>query len=223
MPAGGLRAAIASAMGRLGLTSRSRGAIARNSAAFTIAVVSLSAKMAKADGVAARVEAEVFNHIYRAPEAEARRIKDVYDRAKADIAGFESYADQMATLVGKDEELKRDVFEGLFSIAAADGIFHGGEEAYLRTVAARFGYDAVTYRSIRALFVHDEDDPYVVLGISPGSDPATIKRRHRQLVRDNHPDTVAARGVPPEFVDIADRKLAAINAAYDQIRRERGL
>jgi DnaJ like chaperone protein len=197
--------------------------LASNSAAFTIAVIALSAKMAKADGVAVRVEAEVFNHIYRAPPAEAAKVKAAYDRAKADTAGFESYADQIATMMATDAERKRDVFEALFAIAAADGIFHGDEEAYLKVVADRFGYTAGEYRAIRALFVHDESDPYVVLGIGRDADDDAIKRRYRSLVRDHHPDGLTARGVPLEFLDTANRTLATINAAYDEIRRERGL
>ncbi|HEY1244850.1 MAG TPA: molecular chaperone DjiA, partial [Hyphomicrobiaceae bacterium] len=50
-----------------------------------------------------------------------------------------------------------------------------------------------------------------------------VRRQYRKLVGDNHPDKLAGRGVPPEFVDIATRKLAAINAAYDTIAKERGL
>lgn len=197
--------------------------LAANSAAFTIAVIALSAKMAKADGVATRIEAEVFNHIFRAPPEQASRVKEVYDRAKADITGFESYAGQIAAMLVGETELKRDVFEALFAIAAADGIFHGDEEAYLKTVAQRFEYSDAEYRSIRALFVHDEMDPYVILGVARNSDNDTIKRRYRDMVREHHPDMQIARGVPQEFIDIADRALASINAAYDEIRRERGL
>jgi DnaJ like chaperone protein len=189
---------------------------------FTIAIVSLSAKMAKADGVASRIEGEVFAHIYKAPPDEARRVREVYDRAKADIAGFEAYADRIAEMMADDPALRRDVLEGLFVIAAADGIFHSDEEAYLTSVARRFGITDAEYRSIRALFIVDDDDPYLILGVSPTTDFADIKRRHRQLVRENHPDTIAGHGVPAEFLDIADRKLATINAAYDRIRKERG-
>jgi DnaJ like chaperone protein len=42
-------------------------------------------------------------------------------------------------------------------------------------------------------------------------------------MRENHPDTLAARGVPTEFVKRATDKVAGINAAWDRIKRERGL
>jgi DnaJ like chaperone protein len=218
----GLKGTIRRALARIGVGRRSPARGGRHSANFTIALVSLAAKMAKADGIASRIESEVFAHLYKAPAEEAQRVRQVYDRAKADVAGFEAYAERMAALTEGDVGLRRDVLEGLFVIAAADGIFHGDEEAYLQEVARRFGFHEAEYRAIRALFVIDDDDPYVVLGISPTASDAEIRRRHRELVRANHPDTIVARGVPPEFIDIADRKLAAINAAYDRIRRERG-
>ena len=51
----------------------------------------------------------------------------------------------------------------------------------------------------------------------------SVQRVRRKLVSDNHPDKLIGRGVPPEFVELATRKLAAINAAYDSIAKERAL
>jgi DnaJ like chaperone protein len=50
-----------------------------------------------------------------------------------------------------------------------------------------------------------------------------LKRRHRALVAEHHPDRATARGLPPEAVRIATKRLAAINAAWDRIAAERGL
>jgi DnaJ like chaperone protein len=191
--------------------------------AFTIAVISLSAKMAKADGVASRIEQETFDRIYRAPPAEANNVRRIFDLAAQDVAGFETYALQIAMLLADDPHLKRDVFDSLFHIAAADGILHPAEETYLRTVAATFGLSTTDYRVARAQFVNDPDDPYIVLGLDPAVSNSALKARFKQLVRDNHPDLAIARGVPPEFVDLATRKLAAVNAAYDRIAGERGI
>lgn len=194
---------------------------ARDSAAFTIAVISLAAKLAKADGVASDIEAQAFELIFQTSPGEAGNVRRVYDLAKQDVAGFESYASQINTMLAGSPDLKRDVLECLFMIAAADGIFHGAEEAYLERVAEIFGLAGAEYRRIRALFVRDHDDPYAVLGVDPGADDETLARRHRELVREMHPDRMIARGLPPEYVAVADRKLAAINAAYDEIRKER--
>ncbi len=79
------------------------------------------------------------------------------------------------------------------------------------------------FRFFRARFVVDNDNPYDVLQLSPDATDDEIKAQYRKLVSDNHPDKLMGRGVPAEFVDIANRKLAAINAAYDTIAKERGL
>ncbi|MEM1306879.1 MAG: DnaJ family molecular chaperone [Pseudomonadota bacterium] len=196
---------------------------ANNEAAFTAAVIALAAKMSKADGVASLVEFEAFERIFRPPPAEETNVRWLFQLATHDTAGFESYAAQIEKLLANEPQLKRDVFDGLFHIAAADGILHEGEESYLRAVAGIFGYDEPKYRSIRALFVDDPNDAYTVLGVHRAISDAALKQHHRRLARENHPDALAARGVPKQFIDMSERKLAAINAAYDEIARERGL
>lgn len=191
--------------------------------AFTVAVVALSAKMAAADGVVSQIERDAFQEIFKTSASEVDNVQHIFDLAKQDVAGFESYARQMASMLVSEPQLKRDVFEGLFNIAAADGVLHRSEEAYLKQVAEIFGYSEETYRSVRAQFVHDPDDAYTVLGLHPDVTDGDLRARYRQLVRENHPDAVIARGVPKEFIDMATRKLAAINAAYERIARERGI
>ena len=78
-------------------------------------------------------------------------------------------------------------------------------------------------RTNTAQFVDDPDDAYTVLGLKRSNSDAEVRAQYRRLVRENHPDALMARGVPKEFVDMADRKLAAINAAYEEIERERGI
>lgn len=194
-----------------------------NQVAFTAAVVALSAKMAKADGVATRIEAEAFERMFKPPPSERENVRRLFELATRDIAGFESYARQISRLLYGEPQLKRDVFDGLFHIAAADGVLHEKEEAYLQRVADIFGFDTATYRSIRSQFVRDPDDPYIVLGLSREVPNSTLKAHYRALVRENHPDLLMARGVPTEFVSMASRKLAAITSAYEEIARERGI
>ncbi|MDX2287958.1 MAG: DnaJ family molecular chaperone [Hyphomicrobiaceae bacterium] len=185
--------------------------------AFTIAFVGLAAKMAKADGVAVAVEAEAFERCFYVPPAERANVDRVFRLAAGDVAGYEIYAERIARMLADDRPLLRDVFEALFNIAAADGILHEAEEVFLRTVADRFGLSEQEYQADRAMFVRDKSSPYTVLGVDPSIGDAELKAHYRQLVRDNHPDKLASQGVPAEFLVLADRKLAAINAAYDAI------
>lgn len=191
--------------------------------AFTIGVVALSAKMAKADGVVSPLEVEAFRKVFEAKPSEAENVTRVFNLAKQDVAGYEAYADEIAKLLRDDRKLLQDVLEGLLHVAAADGVLHPKEDQYLADVASRFGFSQSEYRFFRARFISDGCNPYDVLKLSPAATNEEIKARHRKLVIDNHPDKLMGRGVPREFVEIATRKLAAINAAYDTIARERGL
>jgi DnaJ like chaperone protein len=101
---------------------------------------------------------------------------------------------------------------------------HESELDFLRSVADIFGFQTFDFERIRARHVElARTDPFMILGIERTATNEDIRRTYRQLVRENHPDRLMARGVPEEAVEIANRKLAAINAAYDQVARERGI
>jgi DnaJ like chaperone protein len=190
--------------------------------AFTIAVIALSAKMAKADGVVSEEEIEAFDRVFRVPPSERANVRRLFDFARQDVAGFEAYAGQIARMfVGKPAMLE-DILDGLFEIAKADGVLHPGEDAFLARTAEIFGFAPGEYRRIRAShFEPDAADPYVVLGVAYGASDEEIKNTYRLLVRENHPDSLIGRGVPAEFVKLATDKLAAINVAYEKILAER--
>lgn len=189
---------------------------------FTIAIVALSAKMAKSDGIVTCDEVAAFRRVCAFPDSEADNVRHVFDLAKRDVAGYETYARQVGRLLADEPELRRDVLEGLFVIAAADGIIHEREDAYLANVASLIGVTEAELAWVRSLFVAAEADPYTTLGLTPSATPAAIRARHRALVLEHHPDRLIGRGVPAEFVTIAERKLAAINAAFDKLMGETG-
>ena len=203
--------------------ARATGADGRNTVAFTMAVIALGAKMAKADGVVLPVEVDAFHEVFQTPLSERHHVAQVFELAQRDVAGFELYAGQIRELLGGNPALLRDVLESLFHIASADRALHPGEDRFLKTVAQCFGLSDSTYRHIRAYFVEDHNEPYDVLGLDPAATDAELKARHRKLVREHHPDLVAGRGLPAEMIAVANRKLAAINAAYAGLARERGM
>ncbi len=189
--------------------------------AFTMSFVALAAKMAKADGVAVDLEAEAFERCFIVPENERRNVMRVYQLAARDVAGFEIYASRIGKLLAEEDTLRLSVFECLFNIAAADGVLHHAEEDFLKTVAGHFEMSHDDYLAVRRLFVRDGDSPYSVLGVDPEISDADLKSHYHTLVRNNHPDKLVAEGVPREFLVLADRKLAAINTAYDAVVKDR--
>lgn len=196
----------------------------RRRVAFSVAMIALSAKMAKADGIVTQDEIRAFQDIFEVPREQTRNVARLYDLAKRDVAGFEAYAEQMARLCGSGRPncmMLEDILDGLFHIATADGVLHEREGQFLHRVAEIFEVEETHYQTIMARHVDlGAGDPYRVLGMERGSPFAEVKKRYRKLVAENHPDRLVARGLPQEFINIATNRLAAINAAYEMIERD---
>ena len=193
------------------------------SVAFTIAVIALGAKMAKADGHVTRDEVTAFRevfHISRAAEPQAAR---VFNLARQDVAGFDTYARRIKAMFGAETQTLNDLMEGLFHIALADGEYHPNEDDFLHTVAEIFGLSERDFRALRVRFVKDADpDPYDVLGVPPDTPFEEVRAAWRALVRETHPDRMVARGVPEEAVKMAEKRLIAINKAWEEIHASHG-
>lgn len=192
--------------------------------AFTIGVIVLGAKLAKADGRVTRDEVDAFKQVFHIPADEMKNVGRVFDRAKRDVHGYREYAAQIAKLFRDSPEVLEDLLGALFHIARADGVVHPAEHEFLADVARIFGFSESHYQHLKAQFLGTAaEDPYSVLEVSPQALDAEIKAAYRRLIKQHHPDRLIAKGLPEEFIDIANQKLAAINAAYDRIANERGL
>src|SRR3954471_11670030 len=186
--------------------------------AFTVAVIALGAKMAKADGQVDRSEIAAFKEVFQVPASETANVARVFDLAKRDSRGFEPYAQQIAKLFRKGHPVLEELLDGLFHIARADGKVHDSEIAYLAEVARLFGFTEGDFARIREANVGpDTADPYTILGVTRAMSNEEIRAAWRKLARDNHPDRLIAQGLPEEFVTLANQKLATINAAYDKV------
>ncbi len=190
--------------------------------AFTIAVIALSAKMAKADGLVTRDEVTAFREVFHIPQEEEPNAARVFNLARQDVAGFEEYATRIGQMFRDDTATLCDLLEGLFHIAMADGTYHPNEDAFLTRVAEIFGIGEARFAGLRARFVPDaEPDPYTVLGVTPEMETDEIRGIWRQLVRDSHPDVMIARGVPEEAVRLSEKRMQDINRAWEAIRAQR--
>ena len=119
-----------------------------------------------------------------------------------------------------EQSLLVDVLDGLFHIAAADGVVHERELDFLHRVSDIFGLSARAYAQIEARHVRGRaSSAYAVLGVDPGDPPDEVRRKYLRLVQENHPDRLQARGVPEEFMAIATERMKAINAAWNDISK----
>jgi DnaJ like chaperone protein len=194
-----------------------------NDVGFTAAVIGLAAKMARADGAVSETEVAAAARVFRPPPGEEAAFRRVFSIAKQSVLGYESYAKQIGRKYRARPCLLEDVLDGLFHIAASDGVVGDRELTYLRSVADHLGFSDLEFRRIKATNLGpDPGDPYAVLGLLPGATLEESRKAWRRLAAENHPDMMTSRGAPPEFVRIAEQKTAAINAAFASIRDELG-
>ncbi len=192
------------------------------SVAFTIAVIALGAKMAKADGQVTRGEVTAFREVFTIPPGEEAAAARVFNLARQDVAGFELYARKIAGMFTPGDPVLVDLLEGLFHIAMADGRFDPREEAFLKEVARIFGLEGRCFRVLRARFVPDAPkDPYDVLGVPHDMPLREIRAAWVRAVHETHPDRMIARGLPQEAVRLAEARLRAINDAWETISESR--
>ena len=185
---------------------------------FAIATVALGAKIAKADGLVTRNEVAAFREVFIIPDGEEGNVARVYDLARQDVAGFEDYAGRIRKMFGDGAAQLADLLEGLFHIAVADGDYHPEENQFLAQVARIFDLPEHEFMRIRAEFVPDaERDPYDVLGVPHGAPVEEARRAWRNLVRETHPDRLMAHGLPEECIRMAEKRLIAVNQAWEHI------
>ena len=243
---GGPLGALLGAAAGHGLIDRSRGraALEGNGAdeeqagvMFALGVIALSAKVAKADGAVTRDEIRTFQRIFPFDPDERDRIADLYNEARRSTDGFEAYAEQVRGALAGKPELLAEVVDALYAIAAADGELHPAEERMIARIGAIFGLGDYEMASLRARHAIADGsrsdggraadgrdgaaDAYAVLGVEPGVSDEELRAAHRKLVVTYHPDKLASKGLPEEFMELANDRLAAINAAYETVTRER--
>jgi len=200
--------------------------LGRRDQLFAIGVVVLSAKLAKCDGPVVRTEIDAFKRQFRIPPESVRDIGRLFDQARDSDEAFDPYAKQLGESFADNRGLLEDVLAALFAIARADKALTVAEEAMLRRVHRAFGLDEAVWdraRGATSKRMAEREDAYGVLGMPADATEEALRQAWLRLMRENHPDSLASRGVPPEFIARASEKVARINAAWDQIKRERRL
>lgn len=194
------------------------------SAGFTIAVIALGAKMAKADGTVTRNEVRAFREVFHIPRAQEENAAKIFNLARQDVAGFELYAEKIYKMLSNKPAVLYDLLEGLFHIAIADNSFEEEENHFLEVVRKIFKVNDQQFRILSARFIPNQIlDPYAVLGIEQETPTPDIEKVWKKHIFETHPDRMQARGVPVEAVKLAEKRLIQINEAWGKIKKERAI
>ena len=198
--------------------------------AFMVALISLAAKVAKADGRVTREEVKAFDSFLRErmgmPAADRRVAGRIFNEARDSNVPASAFTRQIRELLGHQPDRLRDLISLLMQVAMADGAMHPAEESLIRSIAGDLGLSERDYAEARAMFTSGGaaagNESYDILGVSPTATEAEVKKAYRRLAREYHPDVITSKGLPEDFMTFATEKLQKVNEAYDRIKKERG-
>ncbi|MGB1035662.1 MAG: TerB family tellurite resistance protein [Candidatus Puniceispirillales bacterium] len=187
--------------------------------AFSVAMIALSAKMAKSDGKVTLDEVLAFREKVDIPERDVSKVGQLWDLARQTTTGYDAYARQLRQLFGARATIFEHLMSLLFHIANADGTVTDEEDEYLYHVAKELGYDDADFERLKQIYGNYPENPYQILNIAPDADMDAARKAWIDLMRQHHPDRLQAEGLPAEFLRSATDKVAKINAAYESIRQ----
>ena len=197
-------------------------------------------KVAKADG---RVSQQEIAHV----EELMQKLGMTAEHRSRGIAWFKQGAEpvfdlgatyrQFISVCGSTKNLKQILLVYLIVIALADGELHPAEETLLVDIAARLGYDQVTFRQLLSMVMNQahfasgqSHDPaqalegaYHALGVNKDSTDQEIKRAYRKLMSQYHPDKLMGQGLPEDMIAMATEKAKEIQLAHDLIQKSRNI
>ncbi|OEE70949.1 molecular chaperone DjlA [Enterovibrio norvegicus FF-33] len=181
-------------------------------------------------------------------QGEARRhAQDAFREGKESNFPLEEVLQDVRRTTGGRFDLLQFFLEVQIQAAYADGTVQPSERQVLYTIADMLGFSRQQLEQRLAMQEaafhfyqqqgqgggghHQQWQPdtgqrlkgaYQILGVDEDADGQTIKRAHRKLMNEHHPDKLAAKGLPPEMMEIAKQKAQEIQGAYDLIKKEKG-
>ena len=188
---------------------------------FTIGVIVLSAKMAKADGKVSKSEIKAFRKKIKVPDNEIKNVARLWDQAKKTTNGFEVYAKQISNLLEKNSSVLEELLNLLVIIAEADGKITDLEKKYLKKVSDIFGFSAYDFERICSSKLNKIADPYQTLGVSKDTPIEEIKKKWKTLAMKHHPDRLISQGMPKDLIETHTYRLKEINNAWDLIQNKK--
>ena len=184
---------------------------------FTAGVIALSAKMAKADGKVTKDEILTFRKLVQIPKDDINQVSKLWELAKETTDGYELYAKQIYSLFRNQPEILERILDILFEIAKSDGNIDATELNYLKNVSNIFNFDEIIFEKLLALH-NPENNSFEILGAQISDTFEDIQKKWKEMVKNNHPDKLVGQGMPIEFIESANQKLAIINSAFEEIK-----
>ncbi len=202
-------------------------------------VFAVMGAICKADKVVTRDEIKAVKQMFgllNLHGEQREQAKDAFNRGKQADFDLDAAVDQFARISHGRAPLVQLFLQMQVMAVAADGRVDPAEHTMLVRIARRLGLSEADVSQLEALLragtsgpagagaiptQNRLEDAYTALGVTSESDAATIKRAYRKLISQNHPDKLAARGLPESMRAVAEERSRELNSAYDLIKSAR--
>ena len=194
---------------------------------FFVAAFSMLAKMAKADGLVsekeiASIEGFMTHDLNLNQESRSSAI-NIFRQALNSNESFEAFAFQFYGAFRSQPRIIELMMDVLLRVSTADGAIGKGEEVLLASAARIFNFSDTDYARLKSRYVKEVNRFYAVLKIDDTASNEEVKKQYRKMVSDYHPDKIESKGLPDEFINLANDKFKEIQEAYEAIKKERGM
>ncbi len=199
----------------------------REQLTFFVAAFSMLAKLAQADGKISEKETaaiEQFMVVDLNLDPASRHVAaNIFLAAKQSPETFSSFAGQFYSQFQHHPQMLTLMIDIMLRVSVADGHVSPLEEKLILEAIRIFRFSEDTYRKLKSRYISDTEKYYGILGCEKNDSDDTVKKQYRKLVQEYHPDKIAAKGLPEEFIKFAGDKFREIQEAYEMVKKERGI
>lgn len=188
---------------------------------FNVTLLVLSAAVMKADGNVRKSELDYVKRFFLQNFGQERA--ENYIKMLREILDKEYNIYEVSQQVGRymDYSSRLQLLHYLFGIANSDGRISQEELGVINTISDYMGITNSDFQSVKAMFIKETDSAYKILGVDANASDEEVKRAYREMAKKNHPDLVSNLG--DEVRQAAEKKFQEINAAYEAIKKQRGI
>jgi len=202
-------------------------------------LVSLMAKVAKADGKVCELEAELLgltftdiSKVFEQSEKVREELKAIYKKEMETFENTIVIAKKYVKLTANEYQKRLKVMEYLLNLAFIDGEFSQTEFMITEDIASAMEIKRADFERLISQFEQfytarqnqkklTLQKAYEILGASKEDDFEIVKKKYRTLVKEYHPDILMGQGKSQSIIDEATAKLQEINEAYEMVKKEK--
>ncbi len=184
------------------------------------------AKLADADGVVSKNEAQVVDHfikqILQLDGPRRQYAVECFNSSRRSAKPFRHYVEEYRDLLHERPKMYEWMVDVLLRVSVADGVLADSERELLDTACEVFGITGRRFEELLSRHLRPEDEtPYRILGCTSKSSEGEIREKYQQLASEYDPQRVAKAGLPEEFIKLAEERFGAVKQAYATVKSAR--